>query len=238
MSGLWITPDELPDDLGDSEFAQEACETASHILWAMSGRKFSGPATVTERYGKDLPDLDSLIIQLDYLVTQMDLIYGALPEWRDLLHNRLRLRGRPVTAVAEVIDLSTGLAVPSDTWFLENHATLVFDHYITTQLEVTYTYGGKIPASGKMAARALASQFALLWSGRENECSLPDRVVSVNRQNVSWVLLDNQDFISDLRTGVYQVDLFLKSVNPYGATQRAKVFSPDLPRGRRPTPLG
>jgi hypothetical protein len=39
-----------------------------------------------------------------------------------------------------------------------------------------------------------------------------------------------------MRTGVYAVDLFLKSVNPDGAKRRSKVFSPDVPRARRYTP--
>jgi hypothetical protein len=42
--------------------------------------------------------------------------------------------------------------------------------------------------------------------------------------------------IRDRRTGVYAVDLFLKSVNPDGAKRRSKVFSPDVPRARRYTP--
>jgi hypothetical protein len=41
-----------------------------------------------------------------------------------------------------------------------------------------------------------------------------------------------------MRTGVYAVDLFLKSVNPDGARRRSKVFSPDVPRARRYTPKG
>ena len=49
MSNLWVTPDEL-GNYADSEFAYEACKSASGLLWAMSGRKYSGVTTVTERY--------------------------------------------------------------------------------------------------------------------------------------------------------------------------------------------
>jgi hypothetical protein len=45
--------------------------------------------------------------------------------------------------------------------------------------------------------------------------------------------LDNQDFLDDLKTGVYAVDLFLRSVNPDKARVKSKVFSVDIPRGRR-----
>jgi hypothetical protein len=53
---------------------------------------------------------------------------------------------------------------------------------------------------------------------------------------VSYTLLDSQDFIDELRTGIYAVDLFLKSVNPDKARAKARVFSPDVPRARRYTP--
>jgi len=48
--------------------------------------------------------------------------------------------------------------------------------------------------------------------------------------------IDNQDFIDELRTGLYAVDLFLKTTNPDRARAKAKVFSPDTPRARRPIP--
>jgi tetrahydromethanopterin S-methyltransferase subunit B len=53
---------------------------------------------------------------------------------------------------------------------------------------------------------------------------------------VSYTLLDSQDFIDDMRTGIYAVDLFLKSVNPDKARAKARVFTPDIPRARRYNP--
>jgi hypothetical protein len=50
---------------------------------------------------------------------------------------------------------------------------------------------------------------------------------------VTYTVLDSQDFIDDLRTGVYAVDLFLKTANPDKARARSRVFSPDTPRARR-----
>jgi len=49
MTALWVQPEEL-GDYANSEFALEAAKTASHLLWAMSGRKYSGETIVTERY--------------------------------------------------------------------------------------------------------------------------------------------------------------------------------------------
>jgi hypothetical protein len=87
---------------------------------------------------------------------------------------------------------------------------------------------------GKMAARMLAIEFCKMWSGED--CELPQRVTSIARQGVSYTILDPQEFVAQGRTGIYFVDLFLKSVNPDGAKNRARVFSPDLARARRLTP--
>jgi hypothetical protein len=80
-------------------------------------------------------------------------------------------------------------------------------------------------------------EFAKLWAGDE-DCALPQRVTSISRQGVSYTLLDSQDFIDDVRTGLYAVDLFLKTVNPDKARAKSRVFSPDVPRARRYTPKG
>jgi hypothetical protein len=42
--------------------------------------------------------------------------------------------------------------------------------------------------------------------------------------------LDPQDFLADGRTGIYAVDLFLKTHNPAQAVRPARVFTPDRPR--------
>ena len=86
-----------------------------------------------------------------------------------------------------------------------------------------------------MAARTLAMEFAKLWAG-DDDCALPQRITSISRQGVSYTLLDSQDFIDDVRTGLYAVDLFLKTSNPDKARNRSRVFSPDVPRARRSTP--
>jgi hypothetical protein len=86
-----------------------------------------------------------------------------------------------------------------------------------------------------MAARKLAIEFARLWSGDEM-CELPQRVTSVSRQGVSYTILDNQEFIDELRTGLYEIDLFLKVTNPDNARRKSKVFSVDTPRARRYSP--
>lgn len=224
-SQLWC----LPADLGSystSDLAQEACQTASFLLWALSGRKFNGFTTVTETY-----DYPSSLLDASATVLPGSLTYFIL-QLPDQTTTRLRLRGKPVAGVTEILDVATDTVIDPSVYRLDDHSTLRFGFALSGSVDVTYSYGGNVPIAGKMAARMLALEFVKLWSD-DDECSLPARVTSLTRQGETITILDKQDFIADLRTGVYAVDLFLKSVNPHKAMNRAKVFSPDIPRGRR-----
>jgi len=247
MSNLWVTPEEL-GEYANSEFAYEACKTASGLLWAMSGRKYSGVTTVTERYvcqnrvfrlGASVNTYQALLLNGSVFNIPSDefdnfndrVVDGLSPE------SRIRLRGRPVTKVHS-IRRRDGLVLDPSSYYLVDHSTIqaaVGVPWTPCNLEITYSYGTYPPTMGRMAARTLAIEFAKLYSG-DDDCALPQRVTSISRQGVSYTLLDSQDFIEEMRTGIYMVDLFLKSVNPDKARTKARVFSVDVPRGRRYTP--
>jgi hypothetical protein len=63
-------------------------------------------------------------------------------------------------------------------------------------------------------------------------CSLPTRVSNVTRQGVSFTILDPFDFLTNGRTGLYTVDLFLSTYNPNGLRRPSRAWSPDLPMTR------
>jgi hypothetical protein len=247
MSNLWITPEEL-GDYGNEEFSYEAAKAASNLLWAMSGRKYSGVTTVTERYvcaqrsyrlGASsrtyhpvLLDGDIYNIPTEEFDDFSDIVSDGMSP-----NSRIKLRGRPVTKV-HAIRTRTGEIIDPSTYYLVDHSTIQAAAgvpWTPCNIEVTYSYGVYPPTMGKMAARTLAIEFVKLWTG-DDDCALPQRVTSISRQGVSYTLLDSQDFIDDLRTGIYAVDLFLKSVNPDKARAKARVFTPDVPRARRYTP--
>ena len=248
MSSLWVQPDEL-GDYANTEYAQEACEVASYLMWAMSGRKYTGVTTVTERYvckardyyfGGSSKNTQAVLAggnvynipagaNDDLLELTAD---GLSPE------SRLRLRGRPVTRILAVRSGVTSTLLDESSYYLVDHSTIqlkVGAAWTPCNVEITYTYGTVPPTAGRMAARTLAIEFAKLWSEDET-CALPQRVTSISRQGVSYTLLDSQDFIQEIRTGVYAVDLFLKTSNPDGARVKSRVFSVDTPRARRYTP--
>jgi hypothetical protein len=131
-----------------------------------------------------------------------------------------------------------GQILDPNSYYLVDHSTIHIKAgtpWTPCNVEITYAYGVPVPTAGKMAARKLAIEFARLWAGDEM-CELPQRVTSVSRQGVSYTILDNQEFIEELRTGLYEIDLFLKTVNPDNARRKSKVFSVDTPRARKYTP--
>jgi hypothetical protein len=248
-NNFWIQPEEL-GDYAYTEFTEEAVRTASYLLWAMSGRKFTGETTVTERYtctlrnnrmGPSIKTNSPVLFGGDVY----NIPSGDYDEYSELTSDgmspdsRIRLRGRPVTKVHAVRNRLGKILDPSS-YYLVDHSTLhvrAGTPWTPCNTEVTYSYGTPVPAVGKMAARTLAIEFIRLWTGDE-ECALPQRVTSVTRQGVNYTILDQQEFIDELRTGLYVIDLFLKTTNPDNARRKSKVFSPDQPRARRYTPKG
>lgn len=247
MSNLWVTPEEL-GTYTNSDYAYEACKSASYLLWGMSGRKYSGLTTVTERYVSSYdPYLRSGGSSLTYSPVLLQGNVVNMPtggRYADddfqgdgtSSNSRVRLRGRKVVKVHTLRDLDGNIIEPSK-YYLSDHSTIfgiAGAGWSPSQVEVTYTYGTPPPTAGRAAARVLATELVKLYEN-DDTCALPQRVTSISRQGVSYTVLDNQDFIDELKTGIYAIDLFLKTVNPDKARARARVFSPDQPRARRIT---
>ncbi len=246
-TNLWIQPEEL-GDYAYTEYSEEAAQVASHLLWAMSGRKYTGVTTVTERYTCTLRNnrmgpSDKTNSPVLFGGDVYNIPSGDYDEYSELVADglspdaRIKLRGRPVTKV-HAIRNKTGQILNPSSYYLVDKSTLHIvagTPWTPCNVEITYSYGIPVPVAGKMAARKLAMEFARLWAGDEM-CELPQRVTSVSRQGVSYTILDNQEFIDELRTGLYEIDLFLKVVNPDNARRKAKVFSVDTPRARRYAP--
>ncbi len=247
MSNLWTDVEEL-GVYADSDYAYEAVKTASYILWSMSGRKFSGTTTVTERYVSQYdPYLRAGGSRLQYQPTLINGQVENIPQGgfgrnshRDFQgdgtssYSRIRLRGRKVVRIHSLRDMNGNIIDPS-TYYLVDHSTVFGTPNATwsaANVEVTYTYGSPPPTAGKAAARILATELVKLYEN-DDTCALPQRVTSIVRQGVTYTVLDNQAFVDELKTGIYAIDLFLKTANPDKARARSRVFSPDTPRARR-----
>jgi hypothetical protein len=92
---------------------------------------------------------------------------------------------------------------------------------------ITYSFGEPPPEGGVQAAVELAVERAAYARG--DQCAWPKTVTSATRQGLSMEITNPLDFISEGRTGLPGVDMWLAAVNPQARPQRGRVWSPDLP---------
>lgn len=148
---------------------------------------------------------------------------------------RIILRGRPVRTVVSVSDYDSGADL-AYTQFANGVIELSSYNPIMRcaphgrRVDVTYEYGSKPSPLIQAAIATLSSELASAEADTA-ECRLPERVTSVNRQGVSWTVIDPQEFLEQGRTGIYEIDLAIKAVGSSKA--RARVFSPEFPPPER-----
>lgn len=234
----WITREDLLSP-GDRE-ADNAIMAASSVLFALSGQKFGGLFTTTEQYTCESTGAP---VGCSWDAGERAYWNGALGAYTYVQRhlggprlspgNDIRLQNRPVQQITSLV--INGATVDPTKYALYNRAILRPAAGTTWGLcsspAVTYEYGENPPVLGKIAARKLADEFVAAFNGEE--CHLPSSVTSVSRQGLSFSILDPQDFLEKGRVGIYEVDLFLQTVNPGRAKKRPRVFSPDLPRPYR-----
>lgn len=164
----------------------------------------------------------------------------------------VELGAYPITEI-ELVKID-GIVIPPNEYFIQDYRTLVRRRpsagatpterwgWPTCQLidlpstevgtfSVTYLYGVAPPAGGALAAAVLAGELALDQTGKATR--LPKRVTSLTRQGVAAMIVDPMDFLKAGLTGIYDVDLWLRTINPGGNRRKAIVFSPDMGRPRR-----
>lgn len=227
MATLWISAEETIDPTGP--YTESAVEFSSLILYKLSGEKYPGVSTTTEVYTAG----NSTITTSSAQVIQGNMYNLS----RGSSGNRnLKLRNAPVRSVISVKFM--GRVLDPSEYSLRNGSYLVRTNGVpwsldpVNELEVTYRFGTAPPLSGKRAALRLANEFILSDKGSPN-CSLPERISSVARQGVSYTIMDPQEFLSNGKVGIYEVDLFLAAVNPTKAKKRAKIFVPSGTRVER-----
>lgn len=224
---IWAEATELDDPT--NPYSESSIQIASQILYKLTGEKFQGVHTVTEKYNPNASSSSH---------TTPALINGNMYNIPRSAGNdgKLYLRHRPVREIIEIVEM--GSVLPQTSFELRNRTFVVKKNRTpwlsdyTNELEVTYSYGAKPPLAGKLAAIKLANELNLSMVG-SSDCALPSRVSSVARQGVQITMLDPQEFLEQGRTGLYEVDLFLKTYNPDKAKKKSKLFVAGRPRGER-----
>lgn len=91
---------------------------------------------------------------------------------------------------------------------------------------ITYQRGRPVPRAGQLAAGELAGEFAKACSGAD--CALPQQLASLTRNGVDVQVMDPTTFVDAGLTGLSNVDLWIRAVNPRRKAQRARVYSSDF----------
>lgn len=99
-------------------------------------------------------------------------------------------------------------------------------------LFVTYQRGTPVPPDGMVAAGMLACAFA---KDCASGCGLPGNLSTLTRQGVEITMVDPTEELGAGLTGLPQVDLWIRSVNPAALAQRGTVWSPDVEQPRMVT---
>jgi hypothetical protein len=243
----------------DEDLAQRCINSAAEILYALSGRQF-GTCEVTVR-----PCYQKCAEGVNFLNWNNGILGASGYPWLPVLSGGLWtniscgcrtncscttvcevLLPGPIDSVTEV-KLNGDVLTEGTDYRVDNRRSLVrvgggcwpkcqdmtlVDTEDNTW-SVTYMKGSPLPEAGRSALSELACEMCLACLGKA--CRLPSRVTSIQRQGVSMALLDPMTFIDYGRTGLYAVDLWLKTVNPLARSRSAAVLSPDIEPVRRTT---
>lgn len=91
---------------------------------------------------------------------------------------------------------------------------------------ILYWRGVPVPPGGRRAVALLACEIWRACQGSES-CALPRRVETVQREGVTYTMVDPLDFLNRGRTGLTEVDMWLGAVNPSRAHSPSAVLTPD-----------
>jgi hypothetical protein len=100
----------------------------------------------------------------------------------------------------------------------------------TNTWAVTYVVGAAVPPALLGAAAEFACELAKAKTG--GQCQLPNRVQSVTRQGVEIQYVDTNDYLNEGLTGLSNVDMVIRALNPYKLAAPLRVLSPDVPKFR------
>jgi len=96
---------------------------------------------------------------------------------------------------------------------------------------VTATFGEPVPDGGVLAMGELICE--IIRGATGGDCRLPAGVTQLIRQGVTIQYPDIGEMFRRGRTGLYLVDMFINTWNPYALRQRSRTYNVDRPTARR-----
>lgn len=189
---LWIDPQTFADDLSiDPSDAAAAVEEASWMLWNLTYQQFSSKWIARRDSYRMRPGVSEFVLHSGPVskVFAVKVINLATGEERDtdfvnLLGGKIRIGSKQISPC---------------------HPSAMNQDLI---VQVEYLTKPNLPAGSARAVKRLAMELYLSASGSD-DCSLPERVTSVNRQGVSWTLLDPMTFMQEGLIGIGPIDQWI-----------------------------
>lgn len=142
----------------------------------------------------------------------------------------VKIDGTPMVSGAYRID-NNRLLVRTDGGRWPRCNDLNLDDTEVGTWSVTATYGESLPEGASLAVGQLACEIAKAAAG--GDCKLPAGLQQLVRQGVTISYPDVGELFRRGRTGLYLVDMFVSTWNPYGLRQRSRVYNVDRPSVRR-----
>lgn len=230
----------------------EKIDVASELLYRLSGRQYAGQCTDVVRptarwYRTDMlpwsrwtyaawprtADSFTALNPHRYAgaTALQEITLGAYP-LRDIIE--VRVNGSVVDSATYRIDDRRWLVNLDLTAPWPNIQSLELDPLTDDNtFQVTFAYGQAPPRMGVAACKRYAIELAKGAVG--DPCAIPERVLSLQMPGASYTIVDAFTFLGEGLTGLYEVDSFLKAVNPNGLKRKSAVYSPDIPRPVRRT---
>ncbi|MCP4897377.1 MAG: hypothetical protein GY906_10435 [bacterium] len=215
----WIEEDEdlvecgCPD--GQQLVVQSAIITAVDILYNLSGRRWSGVCQETKRPCQSTGGCSCSDFHLCYCIGGDQI---ELPRTNVTSVDAILIDGQPFT---DFLFYSPNWLVRTDGDIWPCCQDLTLPSTADGTWAVTYSYGVEPTEGAKNAARVLTTELVKACVG-EASCRIPVGAVSVTKRGVTYDLSANDGF-----TGITEIDMWLKAVNPKGRRQRARLISPD-----------
>ena len=231
----WITAAETA--FPESPYAQTAVEYATFVLYKLTAEKYPGISRTTESYVAESrgsshadPVSTEALQNIQRIGVPTSIQYPK----------RLYLRGTPAHEVFSVhygkTPLDTSEYILFNKRFLKLSNGAIWNYACDQRgITVEYSYGMLPPQAGILAATTLANELLILMGeGSDmNQCRIPERVRSVSREGISFDMIDPQEFMDDGRTGIWEIDLFIRTANPSRAKKQPRLLSASDPRRYR-----